>query len=217
MKILNVYRSEPDDTTKKLVEIVTRDREADSFDLNVDSPDYDSLVDKIFDADQTIKYWVDRFARYSPEAVSGFGPDDVSPKVAEALADDMNTPEAIAEVTRIAKSVRSNDPSKGRILAASASLLGFELSALHGYDEARAKHQAHHGELLTVIENALSETRINELLKLRVEARKAKDFKKADAIRDGLIAAGLELRDGPEGTTFSLSADFDPQKLEALK
>lgn len=57
MKILNVYRSEPDDTVKKLVEIVTRDRDVDSFDLNVDNPDYDALVDKIFGADQTICWW----------------------------------------------------------------------------------------------------------------------------------------------------------------
>ena len=57
MKILNVYRSAPDETTKKLVEIVSRDREADSFDLNVDSPDYDALVDKIYNADQTICWW----------------------------------------------------------------------------------------------------------------------------------------------------------------
>lgn len=57
MKILNVYRSEPDDTVKKLVAIVTRDRESDSFDLSVDSPDYDALVDKIFAADQTICWW----------------------------------------------------------------------------------------------------------------------------------------------------------------
>jgi hypothetical protein len=57
MKILNVYRSAPDETTKKLVEIVTRDRESDSFDLNVENPDYDALVDKIFDADQTICWW----------------------------------------------------------------------------------------------------------------------------------------------------------------
>ena len=57
MKILNVYRSEPDETVKKLVEIVTRDRESESFDLNVESPDYDQLVDKIFEADQTICWW----------------------------------------------------------------------------------------------------------------------------------------------------------------
>jgi hypothetical protein len=57
MKILNVYRSEPDETVKQLVDIVTRDRESDSFDLNVENPDYDLLVDKIFDADQTICWW----------------------------------------------------------------------------------------------------------------------------------------------------------------
>jgi len=57
MKILNVYRSQPDEVVEKLVEIVTRDRESDSFDLSVDSPDYDTLVDKVFSADQTICWW----------------------------------------------------------------------------------------------------------------------------------------------------------------
>jgi hypothetical protein len=57
MKILNIYKSEPDETVQKLVEIVTRDREVDSFDLQGDNPDYDALVDKIFAADQTICWW----------------------------------------------------------------------------------------------------------------------------------------------------------------
>jgi hypothetical protein len=57
MKILNIYKSEPDETVQKLVEIVTRDRETDSFDLQGDNPDYDALVDKIFAADQTICWW----------------------------------------------------------------------------------------------------------------------------------------------------------------
>ena len=57
MKILNVYRSEPDETVKKLVEIVTRDRDVDSFNLMDSAPDYDVLVDKIFEADQTICWW----------------------------------------------------------------------------------------------------------------------------------------------------------------
>jgi len=57
MKLLNVYRSEPNDDTKKLVEIVSEGREAEAFALNVESPDYDALVDKIFAADQTICWW----------------------------------------------------------------------------------------------------------------------------------------------------------------
>lgn len=58
MKILNIYRSEPDETVNKLVEIVTRDRDAETFKLYADdSPDYDKLVDMIFEADQTICWW----------------------------------------------------------------------------------------------------------------------------------------------------------------
>ena len=57
MKILHVYRSAPSETTKKLVEIVSEGREGTSFDLNVDNPDYDALVDMVLAADQTICWW----------------------------------------------------------------------------------------------------------------------------------------------------------------
>lgn len=57
MKLLNVYRSGPNDDTKTLVEIVSKEREVESFSLNVENPDYDKLVDMVFDADQTICWW----------------------------------------------------------------------------------------------------------------------------------------------------------------
>ncbi len=57
MKLLNVYRSEPNDDVKKLVEIVSKDRDVVSFDLNVENPDYDKMLDMVFDADQTICWW----------------------------------------------------------------------------------------------------------------------------------------------------------------
>jgi len=57
MKILHVYRSAADATTKKLVEIVSEGRESESFDLNVPAPDYSKLVDMVFAADQTICWW----------------------------------------------------------------------------------------------------------------------------------------------------------------
>lgn len=57
MKILHVYRSEPDDTTKKLASIVSEGNETESFDLNVETPDYDKLVDMVFAADKTICWW----------------------------------------------------------------------------------------------------------------------------------------------------------------
>jgi hypothetical protein len=57
MKILNVYRSAPDDVTKKLEAIVSEGNEAESFDLNVDAPDYDKLVDMVFAAEKTYCWW----------------------------------------------------------------------------------------------------------------------------------------------------------------
>jgi len=57
MKLLNVYRSEPNDDTKKLVEIVSEGREVESFDLNVENPNYSALLDKVFTVDQTICWW----------------------------------------------------------------------------------------------------------------------------------------------------------------
>lgn len=57
MKLLHVYRSEANDDVKKLVEIVSEGRECQSFNLNVESPDYDKLVDMVFAADQTICWW----------------------------------------------------------------------------------------------------------------------------------------------------------------
>ena len=45
---------------------------------------------------------------------------------------------------------------------------------------------------------------VSEQLAERAEARKAKDFARADAIRDALGAAGIAIEDGPQGSTWSL-------------
>jgi hypothetical protein len=57
MKILQVYKSEPTDDVKKLVEILNRDRVADEFKLYIDQPNYDILVQKIFANDKTVCWW----------------------------------------------------------------------------------------------------------------------------------------------------------------
>jgi len=57
MKILHVYRSEPTDDVKKLVEILSRDRDAKEFDLYIGDPNYDILVQMINEADKTVSWW----------------------------------------------------------------------------------------------------------------------------------------------------------------
>lgn len=53
-------------------------------------------------------------------------------------------------------------------------------------------------------EHAALEALIAEQLNARAEARKAKDFAKADQIRDALTKAGIAIEDGPQGSTWSL-------------
>ena len=57
MKILQIYRTEPNDDVKTLVEVLNRDRDADEFKLYSDNPNYDELVAKIFDADKNVCWW----------------------------------------------------------------------------------------------------------------------------------------------------------------
>ncbi|MEW6221368.1 MAG: hypothetical protein AB1634_17795 [Thermodesulfobacteriota bacterium] len=57
MKILHVYRSQPDEVVQKLAAIVSEGHTAESFDLAVDAPDYDRLVDMVMDADKAICWW----------------------------------------------------------------------------------------------------------------------------------------------------------------
>ena len=53
-------------------------------------------------------------------------------------------------------------------------------------------------------EHAALEALIAEQLNARAEARKAKDFAKADQIRDALTEAGIAIEDGPQGSSWSL-------------
>jgi cysteinyl-tRNA synthetase len=47
------------------------------------------------------------------------------------------------------------------------------------------------------------EAKVAPLLEARSEARKRKDFAESDRIRDELLAMGVEIKDGPTGTTWS--------------
>jgi cysteinyl-tRNA synthetase len=52
--------------------------------------------------------------------------------------------------------------------------------------------------------NEKLEAVVNMLIGMRNQARADKNFKLSDQIRDQLIAYGIQLKDGKEGTTFSV-------------
>ena len=83
-------------------------------------------------------------------------------------------------------------------------LLGLLTDAIGGWAEAPDAGSA---------VSALIETLISE----RSAARKAKDFARADALRDGFAAAGVVVKDTAQGATWELAPEFDAAKLEALR
>ncbi len=110
--------------------------------------------------------------------------------VLSALCDDLNTPLALAELSALATEANKSEMHdwprlKGQMLAAGA-LLG--LLQRDPDDWARG--------------DAGDAQRIDALVQQRIEARKAKDFAAADQIRKALAAEGVEIMDGPSGSTW---------------
>ncbi len=109
------------------------------------------------------------------------GTGAVSEGVIAALSDDLNTPEALAELHKLR--------DKPADLKASAYMLGLL------QQEPLAWFQGGAGAAGPDI------AEIEALIDERVAAKKGKDFARADEIRDGLKARGVVLEDKPGGVT----------------
>jgi cysteinyl-tRNA synthetase len=99
----------------------------------------------------------------------------------DALADDFNTPRAMAEVFELV-----GEANRGDVSGASEALA--EMLALVGLSSLTLPDQG-----------AGADDEAQKLLEERLEARAAKDFERADEIRDRLAGLGWEVRDGAEG------------------
>lgn len=143
------------------------------------------------EAEATLRKWYGQ----AMHAKNGAEPDLA---VVSALANDLNTAGAIAELHRLS---RENDADELRAGLHMLGLMGDQVPSWvtdeHLSDEVLAL--------------------VDRLLKERSDARAAKDFIRADALRDGFAAAGLIVKDTPDGVVWETSADFSPATLEALR
>jgi cysteinyl-tRNA synthetase len=109
-----------------------------------------------------------------------------------ALEDDLNTPLAISGlheiVTRLHKA--TSDAEKNQ-WASTLKASGAWLGLLQQDPETWFKRNT-----------GLEEKTILLLIEDRKRARAEKDFKEADRIRDELLAKGIVLEDGPQGTMW---------------
>lgn len=101
-----------------------------------------------------------------------------------AMADDLNSPRAMAAVSSISRDTELSAGERWALLAELDAVLGFSLA--DAVDPAAADDAS--GD--AVIEAKLAE---------RQAAKEARDWATADAIRDELAAQGIEIVDTPEG------------------
>ena len=144
---------------------------------------------KAEDAEATLCKW--------SELTEGVAPDDpgVEPaaEVVTALADDLNTPGAIAAMHGLARS-RSRQQLLGSMI-----MMGLNRIVV---DDGQ-------------VEAGIA-AEIEALIAARAAARQARDFARADAIRDAFAAAGVDVKDTADGAEWSLKPGFDATKLKGL-
>ena len=116
----------------------------------------------------------------------------ISNKMLNALADDVNTPQAIAELHQLYKAANDGDIEALEIFYNSCQFLGILISDYRSWCSWQSK-------IIDIDENL-----INELIEKRNEARRAKDFAEADRIRDELLNLSVILEDKDNETTWKL-------------
>jgi cysteinyl-tRNA synthetase len=149
---------------------------------------------------------IEHFLGRARDLLDGVEAGDLPPEFVAAMDDDLGTPAGVAvlyDAVREGNKLVSAGPDDLAALRATAGSVRAMLAVLgvDPFDD----HWASRGssvreDRLTAAVDAL----VGSMLDQRAEARASKDFATADAIRDQLKAAGIDLEDTPQGPQWSL-------------
>ena len=108
-----------------------------------------------------------------------------------AFFDDLNAPEALGALFRFIRGANAELDKRGSDKAA--------------LERARKAFAAING-VLDIVPAAAEDPELRRFVESKLEERKQararRDFSRADAIREELVAAGIEIKDGPTGTSW---------------
>jgi cysteinyl-tRNA synthetase len=105
--------------------------------------------------------------------------------VVGALADDLNTPSAVSIIHGLAKSAQRNTESAAQLKAT------LKFMGLYGDETPEELNPGFE-------QRTVNGVKVDELIAARLAARKAKDFKESDRIRDELASMGVALKDSKD-------------------
>ena len=128
---------------------------------------------------------------------SGYNLKEWKTKAYDALTDDFNSPVLIAHLFEAVKFIFALKDEKETVstedladLKSTLNALIFDVLGLQAIEENN---------------NEKLDQTLQVLIELRNQARKSKNFELSDQIRDKLLAEGIELKDGRDGTSYVLN------------
>jgi cysteinyl-tRNA synthetase len=127
------------------------------------------------------------------EIAGGATPSYLCSNTLAALLDDLNTPKALAAMHELRAEAVAGSKTAAGCLMMSAQLIG----VLHGTSDAWAAFRP--------ASRAVDEAHVAGLIAARNTARRQKDFKESDRIRDELAKIGVVLKDTKDGTTWEIA------------
>jgi len=123
---------------------------------------------------------------------------DLRSRIVQAMDDDFNSPIAIAHMFEMVKWVNLIKDGKETITAADLKELQ-EFSSMFVHDVLGLKD-----ERSASMDNNKVDGLMQMVLEIRNEAKTNRDFSTADSIRDKLAQLGFEIKDGKDGTTYTI-------------
>lgn len=130
-----------------------------------------------------------------------------------SMSDDLNTVAAISALNLAFKRARElmigkKNQQKQKEISAIYSAIR-RTSDVLGLFKNAPQAEIHSLKTKLLPSLGITENEINSAIRERQEARAAKDFTKGDAVRDQMAAKGIELRDSPNGTIWSIKFSAD--------
>jgi cysteinyl-tRNA synthetase len=144
----------------------------------------------VLDARRTLDQWYEVTA----DAADGAPP---SPAMHEALLDDLNTPAAFAALHALRSDAAKGNKDAAACLKSSARFMGF-------LQQSPAQWKA-----WRPADADINDARVEALITARLEARKRRDFKESDRIRDELASMGVTLKDGKDPATGEIVTTWE--------